>query len=67
MASGEAGLVWDDASLATWVYDPKALLIDYLDDSKAKSKMSFKLKKGGEDVAAYLASVGSAVEEAAEA
>ena len=66
MAAGEAGLVWDEASLVTWVQDPKAFLKDYLDNSKAKSKMSFKLKKGGEDVAAYLASVGPAVEEAAE-
>lgn len=66
MAAGEAGLVWDEASFTTWVQDPKAFLKDYLDNSKAKSKMSFKLKKGGEDVAAYLASVGPVVEEAAE-
>ena len=66
MAAGEAGLVWDEASLATWVKDPKAFLKDYLDSGKAKSKMSFKLKKGGEDVAAYLASVGPVVEEAAD-
>jgi cytochrome c len=33
-------------------------LRDILDDPKAKSKMSFKLKKGGEDVAAYLATMG---------
>tara|TARA_B110000908_G_scaffold172466_1_gene240099 strand:+ start:5320 stop:5799 length:480 start_codon:yes stop_codon:yes gene_type:complete len=64
MAAGEAGLVWDEELLATWVQDPKAFLKDYLDNSKAKSKMSFKLKKGGEDVAAYLASVGPVVEEA---
>ena len=64
MAAGEAGLVWDEKLLATWVQDPKAFLKDYLDNSKAKSKMSFKLKKGGEDVAAYLASVGPVVEEA---
>ena len=38
--------------------DPRAYLREYLDDSKAKSKMAFKLRKGGEDVAAYLASVG---------
>jgi cytochrome c len=29
----------------------------YLDDATARSRMSFKLRKGGEDVAAYLASV----------
>lgn len=65
LAAGEAGLVWDEALLAEWVQDPKAFLKEYLDNSKAKSKMSFKLKKGGEDVAAYLASVGPVVEDAA--
>lgn len=66
LAAGEAGLVWDEASLAEWVKDPKEFLKAYLEDDGAKSKMSFKLKKGGEDVAAYLASVGPAVEAAEE-
>ena len=56
--AGEAGLVWDEANLAEYVADPRAFLRTYLDDSKAKSRMSYKLKKGGADVAAYLASVG---------
>lgn len=55
--AGEAGLVWDTENLAVYVADPKAFLKEHLDDTGAKSKMSFKLKKGGEDVAAYLASV----------
>ncbi|GFE49448.1 cytochrome c2 [Roseobacter cerasinus] len=58
VAAGEAGLVWDEATLAEYTADPRAFLRTYLDDSKAKSRMAFKLKKGGEDVAAYLASVG---------
>ena len=58
VAAGEAGLVWDEANLAEYIADPRAFLREYLDDSKAKSRMAFKLKKGGEDVAAYLASVG---------
>lgn len=58
IAAGEAGLVWDEELLATYVADPKAFLKEFLDDSSAKSKMTYKLKKGGEDVAAYLASVG---------
>lgn len=58
VAAGEAGLTWDEAKLAEYVADPRAFLRTTLDDSKAKSRMSFKLKKGGEDVAAYLASVG---------
>ena len=66
LAAGDAGLVWDEVLLTSWVKDPKAFLKDYLDNSKAKSKMSFKLKKGGENVAAYLASVGPVIEDAVE-
>ncbi len=62
VAAGEAGLVWDAANLAEYVADPRAYLRTFLDDSKAKSKMAYKLKKGGEDVAAYLASVAPAPE-----
>ena len=64
-AAGEAGLVWDEANLAEYVADPKKFLQTYLDDKGAKSGMSFKLRKGGEDVAAYLKSVGPAMEEEA--
>ncbi|MFT6025274.1 MAG: cytochrome c [Ascidiaceihabitans sp.] len=60
IAAGEAGLVWDEALVAEYVVDPKKFLQTFLDSKKAKSKMSFRLKKGGEDVAAYLASVGPA-------
>ena len=58
-AAGEKGLVWDEANFAEYVADPRAFLRTYLDDSKAKSNMSFKLKDGGADVAAYLAMVSS--------
>ena len=57
VAAGEAGLVWDEENLVTYMTDPKKFLKGYLDNTSAKSKMSFKMKKGGEDVAAYLASV----------
>ena len=57
VAAGAAGLVWTEESLAAFVADPKAYLKEVTGDGGAKSKMSFKLKKGGEDVAAYLASV----------
>lgn len=57
--AGEKGLVWDEASFAAFVKDTKGYLSEYLGGS-AKSKMSFKLKKGGEDVYAYLLSVGPA-------
>ena len=55
--AGEEGLVWDEALIAEYIADPKAFLVKTLDDKKARSKMAFKLPKGGEDVAAYLASV----------
>ncbi|MBA85591.1 c-type cytochrome [Thalassobius sp. S69A] len=66
VAAGEGGLTWDEETLAAYVADPKAYLKEVTGDGAAKSKMSFKLKKGGEDVAAYLASVGPAVEAPAE-
>ncbi|WP_375175492.1 c-type cytochrome [Pseudooceanicola sp.] len=53
--AGEAGLVWDETSLAAYIEDPRAFLQDYLDDGSAKSKMTFKLKNNTADMAAYLA------------
>jgi len=64
-AAGEAGLVWSEENLAEYSKDPKAFLQAELDDSKAKSKMTYKLRKGSEDVAAYLASLAPAPEEEA--
>jgi cytochrome c len=57
VAFGETGAVWTEELLAQFAADPKAFLKEQLGDSAAKSKMTFKLKKGGEDVAAYLASL----------
>jgi cytochrome c len=56
-AVGAKGTVWDEASLTEYVADPAAWLKKTLGDDAAKSKMTFKLTKGGEDMAAYLASV----------
>ncbi len=67
VAAGEAGLIWDEAQFVAYVEDPKKFLQAYLDDGKAKSKMSFKLKKGGDNVWAYLVSVSPEVEMEAEA
>ncbi|MEZ5713955.1 MAG: cytochrome C [Paracoccaceae bacterium] len=55
-----AGFVWTPEAIAEYVVDPKA----YNDHHgwTAKTKMTFKLKDGGEDVAAYLASVAPAAE-----
>lgn len=55
-AAGAAGLVWDEASFTSFVQDPAAFLSDHL-DKNARSAMSFRLRKGAEDVYAYLVSV----------
>ncbi|WP_299426887.1 cytochrome C [uncultured Shimia sp.] len=61
----DAGAVWTEEMLVAYVTDPKAWLGD--NGYATKSKMSFKLKKGGADVFAYLASLAPAVEAEAEA
>ena len=61
LAVGADGTVWDEALLAAYVTDPGAWLKEKTGDAAAKSKMSFKLAEGGEDIAAYLASVAPVV------
>ncbi len=56
-ALGATGAVWDAASFAAYTANPAAYLQGALGDAGAKSKMSYKLAVGGEDVAAYLQSV----------
>jgi len=55
VAAGEAGLVWDEENMVPYLEDPKAFLVEQTGDSGARSLMTFRLRKGGEDVAAYLA------------
>ncbi|MCB2124454.1 MAG: cytochrome C [Rhodobacteraceae bacterium] len=55
LAVGATGMVWDEALLAEYVVDPTAFVDTH--GGSGKSKMTFKLAKGGEDIAAYLASV----------
>ena len=60
-AGDKLGANWSEAEFVSWVADPRAWVRATLDDSKAKSKMTFKLKDG-EDAAnvwAYLVSVGA--------
>lgn len=57
VAAGADGSVWDEASLAAYVVDPAKWLQDKTGDAAAKSKMTFKLAKGGEDMVAYLATL----------
>ena len=56
-AIGAKGTQWDEVSLAAYVADPTAWVQAASGDAGARSKMTFKLAKGGADVAAYLASV----------
>jgi cytochrome c len=56
--AGEKGLVWDEATIGQYIQDPRKFLKTYLGDDAAKGKMIFKLTSGGEDVVAYLQSVG---------
>ena len=67
VALGASGFMWDEASFVEYVADPVKFLKTRLDDSKAKSKMSFRLPKEQEalDVWAYLASLSPAPEGAA--
>lgn len=60
VAAGEAGLVWDEESFTAYVADPRGYLTEVL-GSKAKSKMSYRLRKASEaaDVWAYLESVSA--------
>lgn len=56
-AAAAAGLVWDEALIAEYVVDPTKFIDSH--GGEGASKMTFKLPKGGEDVAAYLASVAA--------
>ncbi|AWD21871.1 c-type cytochrome [Fuscovulum blasticum] len=57
LAANAAGLVWDETALTAYLADPSAWLKAATGDDSAKSKMTFKLTKGGEDMAAYLATL----------
>lgn len=56
-AVGAKGALWDEATLAAYLPDPTAWLKEQTGDAAAKSKMAFKLSKGAEDMAAYLATL----------
>lgn len=54
---GEAGLAWDETTFVQYTKDPRKFLRETLGDNSAKSKMTFKLRSGAEDIYAYLVSV----------
>ena len=55
--AGEKGLVCSEESLVSYLPDPSKFLEEFSGDDKGKSKMTFKLAKGAEDMAAYLATL----------
>ena len=55
--AGEKGLVWTPENLIAYLPDPSKFLEEQSGDASGKSKMTFKMAKGAEDVVAYLASV----------
>ncbi|NVO25372.1 c-type cytochrome [Donghicola mangrovi] len=57
VAAGADGSVWDEASLAAYITDPKGWLKEKTGNPKAKTTMSYKHKKGAEDMAAWLATL----------
>jgi len=66
LAVHELGVVWDEEKIVAYLADPGKWLKEVLDDSKAKSKMTFRLTKGGEDMAAYLATFPAEAAETAD-
>jgi len=62
VALGATGFVWDEASFVEYVQDPVKFLKAKLDDSKAKSKMAFKVRNPEDAVNlwAFIASLSPA-------
>ena len=56
---GETGEVWTEEDLVAYMTDPNKYVEDKIGDPKAKTKMTFKLKKNQEDIAAFLAQHGA--------
>lgn len=58
-AANEQGLVWTEELLFEWLGNPRNFIRGYLDDKKAKVKMTFKLKNEQKrlDVIAYLKTI----------
>ncbi len=62
-AAGEAGHVWNEENFVAYVQDPTGWLRETLGDSKARSKMSFKVREDADalNVYAFLAKIGPAM------
>ena len=53
------GLVWTEATFVAYVQDPKGFLRTYLNDKKARAKMSYKVRneEDAHNIYAYLFSL----------
>jgi cytochrome c len=62
VALGASGFAWNEADFVTYAADPAKFLKDKLGDTKAKSKMAFKLPKeeDAKNVWAYISSLSPA-------
>ena len=49
-----SGLVWTPEMVTKYVADPSAFLKNWTGNKTARSKMAYRLRNGGADVAAYL-------------
>ncbi len=50
----DSGEVWTEEDLVAYMTDPNAFVQEKTGDEKAKTKMTFKLKKNQADIAAFL-------------
>ena len=59
--AGEAGLNWTEEEFVAYVQDPTGYLREYLDDNRARGKMSFRVRseEDAADLYAYLAQFGA--------
>lgn len=53
--AGEEGLVWTTENLIEYTADPIGFIRTFLSDPKARPNMSVKLRKGADDIVAYIA------------
>lgn len=53
--AGEQGLVWTSENLIEYAKDPIGFIRVFLNDPKARPNMSVKLRKGADDIVAFIA------------
>ena len=53
--AGDEGLVWTIENLIEYTKDPIGFIRTFLDDPKARPNMGVKLRKGADDIVAYVA------------